>query len=334
VAPLELTGPYANALRLFELFRKESNFDAARQCIDICERLLAEHASETNPHPIAARSDANSDASEWVLYPKRHHILIHLARILQERYEFSGNQSDHIMAMGYAQEALDLCSNNDTVYPTIMVIYARILGVHAGETSKLEDIHRAISMCRGVMPLLRTTDHSLIISARVTLADIIHYLYHHTGNAEELDESIGLFRMICSEIRSSETDRYSDLYPKVLNRLGWLLHFRYERLQNISDLEEGISSCREALQLCPSIHLDRLSILACTMFLLYVGYYRFGTHQKLDEALDLGQQARHIAHFQSFRRRGGLLNAIASLLAARYEASQPSVHSANDMKKS
>jgi tetratricopeptide (TPR) repeat protein len=235
--------------------------------------------------------------------------------------------------MGYAQEALDLCSENDAVCPTSMVLYARILGVHAGETPKLEDIHRAISMCRGVIPLLHITDCHLSISARVTLAEMIQYLYQETGNAKELEESIGLYQVICSQIQSSKTYCHSDLYPKILSRLGALLRYRYELLQNIADLEEGISCCRTAVQLCSQIHLDRLSILGNTIGLLYEGYYRFGTHRTLDEALDLGRQARRVVHFQSYRRRAGLLNSTASLLTARYQISQPSEHSVDEMEE-
>jgi hypothetical protein len=237
------------------------------------------------------------------------------------------------MAIAYAQEALDLCSDRNIACPTVMVLYASILGVHAVETGKLQDMHRAISICRGAMPLLPITDHPLSISAHVTLADVLSYLYEETRNVKEIDESIGLYQMICSKIRSSKTSCHSDLYPLLLSNLGGHLFSRYEQLQNTADIDEGISCCRTAMQLCSQIHLDRLPILRKTMVLLYVGYYKFGTRQILDEALDLGQQARHVTHFQSYRGRNGLLNSIASLLTAHYQISQPSGHSADEMEE-
>jgi tetratricopeptide (TPR) repeat protein len=237
------------------------------------------------------------------------------------------------MAMRYAQEALDFCSDNNFACPTVMVLYAHILGVHAVEIPKVEDIHRAISICRSVIPLLHTTDHHLSISARATLADIIHYLFLQTRNAKELDASIKLGQMICSEIRSSRSHCHSDLYPLLLSRLGHRLQSRYERLQRIDDLDEGTSCCRAAVQLCSQIHLDRIPIIGNTLIVLYVGYHRSGAHQILDEALDLGRQARHLAQFQSYRRRSWLLNTTASLLTAHYLVSQPSGRSADEMEE-
>jgi hypothetical protein len=264
---------------------------------------------------------------------KRYHVLIQLARTLQERFEFTGDQSDHVMAMGYAQEALDLCSDDSTACPTVIVLYARILGINPGKAGKLEDIQRAIFICRGAIPFLPITDHPLSISAHVTLADIIGYLYFETRNLEEIDESVGLYQMILSQIRLSETGCYSDLYPLLLSRLGRRLQCRYEQLQETADLDEGISCCRTAMQLCPQTHLDKLPILRDTAILLYVGYYKFGTHQTLDEALDLERQARRATHFHIYRGRMGLLNAIASLRTAHYQISQPSGHSADEMEE-
>jgi tetratricopeptide (TPR) repeat protein len=235
--------------------------------------------------------------------------------------------------MGYIQEALYLCSANDIVCPTTILLYARILGVYAGETPKIQGIHRAISICQGVMPLLRATDHHLNIRARVTLADNYYYLYEQTGDAKQLEESIRLYQMICPKMRSLQTHYHLDLYPLLLSRLGTRLKSRYERLQNIADLDEGISCCRAAVQLCSQIHLDRLPILVNAMNILYFGYYRVGTRQTLDEALDLGRQACNVAHFQSYRRRCLVLNSTAILLAARYQISQLSGHSADEMEE-
>jgi hypothetical protein len=307
--------------------------DAAQQCIDTYQRLLIERISAPQPPHIAADSGANYDASECDSYPKGYHILIQLARTLQERFEFSGNPSDQAIAMACAQEALHLCSNDDIVCPTVMVFYARILGIHAGETAKLEDIHHAISICRGIMPLISITDHHLSINAHFTLADLFSYLHQQTGNVNELDESIGLYQMVCSQLRSSKNNCHSDLYPKILSRLGTHLRFRYERLQNIADLDEGVSCCRAAVQLCSQMHCDRLLVLVNLMNHLYCAYDRFGTHQTLDEALDLGRQACHVADSQSLRRRGQLLNATARLMVARYQTSQPSGHSVDDMEE-
>jgi tetratricopeptide (TPR) repeat protein len=326
-------GSYANALRLFHLFRKESNFDAAQQCIQTCEHILAKHVHVPKLSLIAAHSDTESDASKWDLYPNRHHVLIHLARTLQERFDFAGDQSDQAMAIGYAQEAWDLCSTNDTVCPTTMVLYAHILGTHAEESNNFQDTQRAISICRGIIPLLHTSNHPLSISARVTLADVIYDSYWESGNVKELNESIGIYQTICSEIRSSKTHHHSDSYPVLLSKLGRRLESRYERSQNIADIKEGMSSCQEAVQLGSQIHLDRFSILWNSMTVLHAAYRRFGTHQTLDEALDLGRQACCGAHFQSYRRQDALLNATASLLTSRYQISRSSEHSADDMEE-
>jgi hypothetical protein len=42
VTPLDPSGRFSEALRLFDQFLQESNLDAAQQCIDILESMLAD----------------------------------------------------------------------------------------------------------------------------------------------------------------------------------------------------------------------------------------------------------------------------------------------------
>jgi hypothetical protein len=90
VPPSDHLGSLAELLSLFGQFLQESDLNAAQQCIDICESLLADFDADVpanGSHSTALSSDL-SNAGRPIESPRQYHVLIQLARTFHERYQY------------------------------------------------------------------------------------------------------------------------------------------------------------------------------------------------------------------------------------------------------
>jgi tetratricopeptide (TPR) repeat protein len=319
---LEPTGSYVEALNLFEQFRQWSDLSSLQKCIEIYRALLAEKADGMDRHFISAKPAATRPSS----YPSIYHVWIQLARAHEARFHLIGESCDMDFAIKYGQDAVESCQTEKTLCPTVMVYYAQILDTKAthaipnSSDSGYEERRVAEALCRQAITLLRTgKEHHLWTVAHNVLGWTMFRSYELNGNVEDLEEAVALQRLALAQISTSQcSDRHWHL-----RCLGVELRDRFERLLDPRDLDESISLLAEAMHLCNTAHVDRLTV-ACGMIQgLGRKYFVSGAIECLDQANDVGRQVLSIQHHQALSgrsyRSACLLSAISITLMLRYQ---------------
>jgi hypothetical protein len=155
VPPPEPSGSFAEALRLFNQFLQQSDLDAAQRCIDTLKSLLADSYTDVPAHHTVSTAFPSNfnDAEHPVRRQRRYHILIQLARTLEERHRYAGDTSDLESAARYGEEALALCRAENMVCPTVLVIYADTIASSFEVTTNSRELHIAEMLCREATPL-------------------------------------------------------------------------------------------------------------------------------------------------------------------------------------
>jgi tetratricopeptide (TPR) repeat protein len=319
--PPELTEMGAKAIGFFEQFRQKSDLEAANKCINLYGELLADdlgdgaYVYESPGQNELKHANGANGLPDW-----RHHILIQLSRVLQERFLYMGDRPDLDLALKRSLEALEICEAKGVLCPTVLLFRASALDANASETANSEDRHlaelccrEAISVCQDGTALQSTGQH--------TLAWIIYHRFEVTGTREYIDEAIVLQQAALLGIPASHTyDKH-----RHLRYLGACLRTRHDYFGDPSDQDESISALSEAAALCPLTHVDRYTIVLSAINVLHNEFYRSGDIKALDRALDLGRQALDGWRSES-RLRPHVLHCVALNHLLRYNSDAPTAH--------
>jgi tetratricopeptide (TPR) repeat protein len=314
VPPPEPSGSFAEALRLFDQFLQESDLDAALQCVDILESLLADFHTDVQAHhsvSAAFPSDFN-DAVRPVGSQRRYHILIQLARTLEERHRYAGDASDLESAARYGEEALALCHAENMVCPAVLVFYADTISSIFEVTTNSQELHIAEMLCREAIPLC-VASHPLNSLICHTLSWIVLRGFEQSGDEALINEAIYLQRAGLEQLPETELQNRH----RHLRRLTQISMIKHNHLGN-QDEDYVLSSIEEAFLICPPMHVDRWVLYAQMMRQLFDEYKRSGELEFLNRAIELGREALGMGMFPPAARRADFLNNMADCLRFRH----------------
>jgi hypothetical protein len=310
----EPSGRFAEALRLFEQFLRESDLEAAQQCVDIYSSLLTDSvnnipAQSNDSDPLRVEA---VDAEHSFGIQTRYHILIQLARTLNERYQYVGDSCDLESAATHGAEALAICYARDTVCLTVWVIYADILKSRFEATSNSGDLSMAEMLCREAISRC-TTSHPLNSTIYHTLSWITGRKYGESRNDVLIDEAVHLQRIGLELLPKTES-----LYKH--RHLFLLAQVLTEKHLNGGDPDKDDipSIISEAFRLCPPMHVDKWMLKSYAMRQLLFQYYRSGDLEVLNKATELGREVLSKGHFPNPAKRAIVLFRMADSLRLRY----------------
>jgi tetratricopeptide (TPR) repeat protein len=301
-------------LRLFNQFLHNSDLDAAQQCVGIYESMLANfHAgAPTRCSGSTAFPGEIDNVGSPAGCQKQYHVLIQLARTLEERYQYTGDARDLKSAAKYGEEALAMSCADNTVCPTVGVFYADILGSVFETTTNWEKLRMAEVLCREAMMLCEDA-HPLSSTACHSFSGIYLKRLLQSGDQAIIDKAANLQRMGLR--RLPKTESYNK--HRHLRRLAEIL--AQSPVQEGDQNEDGILFViSEAFRLCPSMHVDRLVIHTRMMEQLLAEYIRSGELAFLKRAIELGRQALDMGISPNTSRRANLLLWTADSLRTRY----------------
>jgi hypothetical protein len=126
---LEPSGQLAEALCLFKKFHQESNLKAVCQCVNIYIFLLGGSHTNTLEHcsDLAGMPNEVYNVERSLGSYKQYHVLIQLARTLEEQNWYAGDTQDLESATSHGSQALEMCNAENMICPTVCVFYADIL---------------------------------------------------------------------------------------------------------------------------------------------------------------------------------------------------------------
>jgi tetratricopeptide (TPR) repeat protein len=283
-------------------------------CIEIYEALLVENNipegvdSFVPSFPLGCSSEGRRPRT------RRHHVLIHFAIALRERYSHIGHRSDLDAAIAQGQAALSLCRAESMICPTVLVIHAGHLQNNYGRTGDYDELRMAEMMCREALALC-ATGSTLSAAAYHTLSWIIFRLYQSVGTPAYLDEALDLQRWVLN-LKSASHYTEGMLY---LRAIAVYTLERHIHRGNPQDIDDAMSFLEQALELCPVIHVNRMLIVQCMMYVAQRKHDLSGRLEDLNKAIDLGRQNIATLIITRGDRRLSFLNALANLLIARYE---------------
>jgi hypothetical protein len=303
VPPPEPSGHFEEALKLLHQFLQESDLDAAQQCVGIYETLLADFHADVLAHDsdFSAKPSEFDDARRPIGSQRRYHILIQLARILDERYVYAGDVPDLESALRYGAEALAACRAEELICPTVWAFYADILVRSFEATKNSTDLQMAEILCRDAI-LLCVPAHPLNSTTCHALSRVYVRKFDQTGDVSLLKEALHLERVGLERLPGAESrDRHRHLCTLAVV-LG-LNHIRGHH----QDKDDTLSIMSEAFRLCPPMHVDRWMVHTRMMWQLLFDYHVSGNLELLNRAIDLGYQALNKGNFPNPSRRAGFL---------------------------
>jgi hypothetical protein len=293
VPPPNPSGRFAEALRLFEQFRQESDLEAAQQSIDIYHALLAYSLTDMQGqnNGTGAHSVETVDSEHPLGSHTRYHVLIQLARTLAERYQYAGDSCDLESVARHGEEALAVCRAGNIVCPTVWVLYADILRSRFEVTTSSGELHMAEVLCREAMSLC-TDFHPLSPTVCHTLSWILRRLYGQSRKEVLINEAECLQRVGLERLPEADShDRHRHLL-----RLALILAEKRLNGGNQGN-EDVVSIMSEAFQLCPPKHVDKWMLQSSITQQLLFEYYRSSELEVLNRAIELGRQALRMGHF-------------------------------------
>jgi tetratricopeptide (TPR) repeat protein len=310
----EPSGRFAEALHLFNRFLEESDLDAAQKCIDVYKSLLSDFYTNRQVHDsvsAAFLSDFN-DAGHSVGCQRRYHVLIQLARTLEERHRYTGDTCDLESAARYGKEALALCHAENMVCPTVLVFYADTLGSSFEVTTNSGELRMAEMFCREAIPLC-TASHPLNPVICHTLSWIVLRQFEKSGDEALINEAIHLQRVGLERLPEKE---FQNRHRHLIH-LAQILTAKHYYVGN-HDGGDALPVMEEAFRICPPMHVDRWLPLSLLVKHLSDEYYRSGELEFMNRAIELGRQALSMGGFSRAARRAYSLSRMANCLRLRH----------------
>lgn len=214
---------------------------------------------------LNASIEAYQQASE--LFPENHSsrsiITSEIGSNFRQRFERSGDVSDIETSIQFARIAIsrakaDTSKLADASKLDSTVNLALSLGKRYEAFKKTEDLYEAIELERQAIVMASTQNNGQDYIANNLGADLL-LLYFHTQEQETLKEAILLLRG--SVDRTDRTPFERQVRASCLANLGVGLLRQYQLLGTMEDLDEAMSTLREALTMLPNNHKDRSSVL-------------------------------------------------------------------------
>jgi tetratricopeptide (TPR) repeat protein len=309
-------GQYAEALDFFDRFLQHSDLDSAGKCLEILEALLAAIAASDALPSSDVFNCSQSDSSDDTRFtgPSRHHILIHMARTLSERYVYSELQSDLIASMVYGREALDTCRAQDMICPTVWVFLSNVIHIHVYFTCDHDALQMAQLLCQEAMPWC-PVGHPLCATANFTLGFVTFRLFEVTKIVSYIDDAIILQELALTQLLPCQR-HYEHRHLRALSRY---LNARSVYSANSLDTKQAIHAAKRAVEICPSTHVDCLAVVQSMLMGLYLHYLHFGVLADLDQAIKLGRHTLLASHRPRGAARSCVLSVMGNILLARHK---------------
>lgn len=277
-------------------------------------------------------------------------LLADLAQLRSTRYELWSNPADLERAITLGRDAVKFCPRNYEQRYMVLSNLACSLSLRNEHCGKFDDLDEIIDLGRAVLAHVFKGDHRpgtriAIGSCSQTrsersgiyqgssmkrngsgesvhwamtlnnLAVALRMRFEQTGNAIDLDESIGFHRDALNFHSEGHPDR-----PISQNNLATALRLRFEQRGRKDDLLESIQLHRAALTLRPNGHPHRSSSLCDLAHALNTCFDHYGRPEDLNEAIQLSRVSLALCP-EGDLNRGTSLNNLANALHTRYEQS-------------
>ncbi|KAJ7813576.1 CHAT domain-containing protein [Mycena leptocephala] len=145
------------------------------------------------------------------------------------------------------------------------------------------------------------------------LADTLQRRFQQSGNSEDIEEALELYRELLGLHAPSHPNR-----GRILNNLGCLVHIKAEQQGNSRDLDEAITHHKEALALCAPPHPDHDASLNNLANAVWARFEQQGDSRDLNEAIMLHREALAL-RAPPHPDRGSSLNNLAGAVKTRFE---------------
>jgi len=281
--------------------------------------------------------------------PLQVYILSNLGRSLYEWFERTRETASLNEAIGLFRQAIeaaniyeDLIDATDPAAKLAQALWTRF-----EQMGDAADLHEAIALGRQVVAATPPGDPSLA-SRQTYLVEALRARFSHAGEQDGLNEAIGLARQALGAISPDHPSFFEDGlneaiglarqalgatspdHPSFIERAASLaktLRARFERTQDVADLDEAITLFRKGM----TIELEEVYTAALFAQLgrsLLMRFQKLGDVRDLDEAVALCQQAVKIVPPEHPERAGCLLD-LGETLEARFTRTNSSVDLSN-----
>ncbi|MBM2621808.1 CHAT domain-containing protein [Actinoplanes sp. LDG1-06] len=282
---------------------------------------------------VAVGGDAN-EVLEW------------LANAMRFRHLSTGDAHDLNALVEYRRQLVAIASADHPKRPLRLQILGEVLRMRYRLHGQTADLAEAVSVNREALDTTKS-DHHLLRTRRANLGASLHDRYLLNDLLDDLDESIEL---TLTSLEPGEPHRGDDLTARLvarydrsgsvadldsavkaqrhglaaatdrnraphLNNLGTALFRHYERLGDLSSLDEAINVEEQALVLYEPDDPERARAVANLTASLRLRYQRTRTESDLDRGIDVGSELLSGAEEASLLA----LSTVAVLHAARYE---------------
>ncbi|KAK4867254.1 hypothetical protein LT330_000764 [Penicillium expansum] len=231
-----------------------------------------------------------------------------LARMLERRYDNTGQEEDLNEAIQLCRRASQNTPSDDIHFATVLEYLRMKLARRYKRTWQIEDIDELICLRRQTMKVIPDNDHKLLSD----LGNLLEMRYDQTGQNEDLNEAIRLSRQAIMI-----TPRDEPGFAGVLATFGGQLIRLYRRSGLEEDLEESIQISRQAIQIMSSDDVDLEKPLNNLGIALGQRYERTGKMEDLDEAIEVLIKAVQLTSTGHINQTGLFIN-LGNSLERRY----------------
>ncbi|KAG8887968.1 hypothetical protein FRB98_008641 [Tulasnella sp. 332] len=243
---------------------------------------------------------------------KRLANLNNLAIASINHYTQSEDLSDLDSAIGYFQEALELCPLGHFERPNGLSNLANALTTRCKQTGDREDLDAAIGYLQEEMQLYPPEDPNRPVNLN-NLASALVTRYCHDGDRSGLDVAIGYFRQALEFYPPGRPGRANSLI-----NLASALSTRCRLTGDREDLDTAVGYLQEAVQLHPPGHPHRSASLNNLANAIQARYNRDGDRADLDIAIGYHKEGLEL-HPLGHPNRSGSLNNLATVIQTRYK---------------
>jgi tetratricopeptide (TPR) repeat protein len=212
-------------------------------------------------------------------FPLQHHSRIRLSITLYERHRFTGQKIDLDLALGHAKDAAQACATKKVTCPTVSIFYAEMLNCETDITRNVVCHLTADQLCREALSL--PNKYPLRATAMRYLGWVLCRRFESHGQ-DHVDEAVALQREALTETPNSTSDHH-----RHLRYLGSHFWRRFNILGDIRDLEEAIPLLRDAVDLCPPLHIYYENTASSLNLALSNRLEISGMTQDLEDALEV-----------------------------------------------
>jgi tetratricopeptide (TPR) repeat protein len=314
VPPPGPSGRFAEAQHLFDQFLQKSDIDAASKCVELYESMLADFHTDMPIHDSATAPllCKLNDIELPIESHKEQHVLIQLARTLDERYRYTGDVRDLEYAAKHGKKALGLCRAMNMVCPMVSVFYADILVRSFEVNADSEELRMAEMLCLEAKSLCNAAHPSSSAVCHI-LSWINMRKFEQTSDKALLDEAVHLQLVGLKQLPETE----SKYRHRHLRCLADLLRKRQYHGQH-QDTDDPLSIISEAFQLCPPMHIDKRLLYSRIIGQLTAEYNRSGDHGFMNRAIELGREALNMTVSPNAAREAYFLSLMADILLSRH----------------